>query len=293
MSSSARRSRSIHATASSMARSPGSTLRCRTAPCRSMSISPASCRPVRGPTSRSTARSRSSAWPNAGRPTYSTSATRSSSPTPAHTTSTTGSGSNEPHGVIPAFAGMTPCGSFEPDPVVLVVCAGVGEDDLVADVLYVGRPAFGQALDLDRAVDREVGPRTGRQLAGEIDIDLHGAVLHRRVDPGDLAIDDAVACIDLDRLADDDILGLGLGDAQLRHQVVRSRDTSEVGTRDHLLALLDRNQLQHAGDAGAHVQRVGLALAQVARTIELVQARLFGGDLGGHVVAELGDALHV
>ena len=102
---------------------------------------------------------------------------------------------------------------------------------------------------------------------------------------------DAVARVDLDRLAERDVLRLRFGDAQLGHQLARPRDAREVRAGGDLLAFLDRHLLQDAFDAGAHVQRVGLALAQLARRDELVETRLLGGELRVDVAAELDDAL--
>ena len=57
----------------------------------------------------------------------------------------------------------------------------------------------------------------------------------------DLALDDAVARVDFGDLADRDVLGLRLGDAQLGLQVRRVGDAREVGARRDLLADFDRH----------------------------------------------------
>ena len=72
------------------------------------------------------------------------------------------------------------------------------------------------------------GRAPGGSVAVEIDVDLHRAVLHGRIDALDLAVDDAVARVDLDLLADLHVLGLRLGDAQL------GRSTSGRATRARL-----------------------------------------------------------
>ena len=103
-----------------------------------------------------------------------------------------------------------------------------------------------EPLELDGAVDAQVGTRAARQLAGELDVDRDGALLRRRVDADDLAFDDAVAGVDLRALADGQVLGLRFRDPQLGLQTGRVGDTREVGARRHLLADADGNLLEHA-----------------------------------------------
>ncbi len=119
-----------------------------------------------------------------------------------------------------------------------------------------------EPFELDRAVHAEVGPRALRQLALQRHVHRDGAVLHGRVDARHAAGDDPVARVDRRRLPDHDVLRLRLGDLQLRLQVPLVGHAREVGARTDLLADFHRDLLQHAGDAGAHVQLVHLALPQ-------------------------------
>ncbi len=78
-----------------------------------------------------------------------------------------------------------------------------------------GRPAdvehIGHAVEVDGSIDREIRSRALRQRANQLHIDRDGSVLHRGVNARDLAVDDAVVCIDLGGLTDLNIAGLGLG----------------------------------------------------------------------------------
>ena len=71
--------------------------------------------------------------------------------------------------------------------------------------------------------------------------------------------DDAVARVDFGLLAELDVLGLRLGDLDLRLQPARVGDAREVRARRDLLADFHRHQLQHAVEAGAHLQLVAAA----------------------------------
>ena len=148
-----------------------------------------------------------------------------------------------------------------------------------------------QALEFDRAVDAEVGAGAARQLAGELDVHGDGAVLRRRVDADDLAGDDAVAGVDRGQLADGQVAGLGLGDAQLGLEAGRVGDAGHVGALGDLLADFDRHLLEHAGHAGAHAQLVDLLAAQVVEGAQLVDAGLLGQHLGAHALLGHGHAL--
>ena len=56
-------------------------------------------------------------------------------------------------------------------------------------------------------------------------------------------------------------------------------DAREVRAGRDLLADVDRHQLQHAGEPGAHVQLVALPLLQLQHGPRLIDARLLHGDL--------------
>ena len=98
-----------------------------------------------------------------------------------------------------------------------------------------GRPTcstFAQPLELDRAVDREVGPRALRQLAHERDVDRDRAVLHRGVDADDARRSRRrCACRSTAFWPITHVAGLRLGDAHDRLQLVGLRDAREVRAR--------------------------------------------------------------
>ena len=111
-----------------------------------------------------------------------------------------------------------------------------------------------EALDENGPVYREVGARTRRQVAEDLDVDLHGTVDDRRVDAGNTAFDDAVPRIHVHGLAKADVLGLRFGDAQLGHQLVRPCHPRDVRAGYHSLPGLDFQRLQHAFDACPDVE---------------------------------------
>ena len=84
----------------------------------------------------------------------------------------------------------------------------------------------------------------------------------------DLALDDAVAGVDLGELPEPEVLRLRFRDPHFRLQVGRVGDANEVRARADLRAALDRHQLQHAGHAGLDPQ-----------IVELAHAELVGGPL--------------
>src|SRR5262249_49403796 len=81
-----------------------------------------------------------------------------------------------------------------------------------------------QPLELDGPVHAQIRPRALRQRAVHRDIDRDSAVLHRWIDADHVAVNDAVACVDLRLLADRDVLGLRLSDLQLGLQPLLIRD---------------------------------------------------------------------
>src|SRR5262245_29240605 len=98
-----------------------------------------------------------------------------------------------------------------------------------------------EPVELDRAVDREVRPRALRELALERDVDGDRSVLRGGVDARDLPGHDAVARVDRGGLADGDVLGLRLGDLQLRLQLLGLDDLREHRPRLRELSDLDRD----------------------------------------------------
>ena len=140
------------------------------------------------------------------------------------------------------------------------------------DVEHVLEP-----LELDGALDRQIRPRALRQRPVEGDVDLDRARHRRRIDARHLADDDAVARVDGGLLPELHVLGLRLGHAQLRLELVGLRHLGDHGTDGDRLPRLQRQILQHARDAGAHVQRLDLLVAELgdrAQPLELLPLRL-------------------
>ena len=92
-------------------------------------------------------------------------------------------------------------------------------------------------------------------------------------------------------LADGQVAGLGLGDAQLGLQAGRVGDAGHVGAGGHLLADFDRHLFEHAAHAGAHPQLVDLLAAQVEEGAQLIDAGLLGQELGAHALLRDRDPL--
>src|ERR1700733_4450614 len=144
--------------------------------------------------------------------------------------------------------------------------------------LTVHRPAdvqnVFQVLEGDRAVHAEVGARAERKRI--VDADIHGdrAVDNRGIDADDVAVHDTVARIDGRALADDDVFRLCLRNLDFGFQFFWIGDARDVCADGYALADIDGKQLQHAGDARANMQRVGLALAQFIHGACLFEVRL-------------------
>src|SRR5690606_37804709 len=134
-----------------------------------------------------------------------------------------------------------------------------GEDDVL------------EPLDLDRPVDRKIRTRAARKLADELDVDLHAAAAHGRIDAHDEPFDDAVPRIDADALAELDVARLGLGNLQLGLQLVGPRDARAVRAERDALAFLDVDLGQHAGNAGADLQRLDLLEPPFVRVLDLIE----------------------
>src|SRR5690606_762097 len=136
-----------------------------------------------------------------------------------------------------------------------------------------------EPFDLDRAVDRKLGPRAAGKLPQKLDVHLHGTVTRGRVDPDHAPVDDAVARIHVHELADLHVARLRLRDLQLGLQIVGPRDPRDVRAERDALSLLDLHFLEHACDAGAHLQGVDALEAALARVLHLVEARRPRGAL--------------
>lgn len=136
-----------------------------------------------------------------------------------------------------------------------------------------------------------IRPRAGRQVPRELDVDLHRALAHRRIDADDLARHDAVARVDGDVLTRDDVLDLRLRNAELGNQLVGPRDARDVRAGLHLLPLLDHDFLHDAGETGAHGQRLHLLEHALICVLILREARALRGDLRFDGCAELVQAL--
>ena len=73
-----------------------------------------------------------------------------------------------------------------------------------------------ESLELDRAVDAQIGARAFRQFAVDRHIDRDRSLLHRGIDADDVAFNDAVARVDRRLLVDLNIFRLRLRDLDLR-----------------------------------------------------------------------------
>ena len=96
-----------------------------------------------------------------------------------------------------------------------------------------------------------------------------------------LALDEPVAGVDLGPLADLNVARLRLGDLDFGLQAAGIGDAGEVGAWRDTRADRDlrRNHLQHAVDAGAHLELVALAAAELDDGPRLVDRRLLDGQL--------------
>ncbi len=94
-----------------------------------------------------------------------------------------------------------------------------------------------------------------------------------------MPFDDPVARVDRRALADLDIPRLGLGDLQLRLQLVPLDDLGERRPGSHALARLHRHFLEDAGDARPHAQRVHLRPLQARERPLLLDPRVLRLDL--------------
>ncbi len=144
-----------------------------------------------------------------------------------------------------------------------------------------------QALDLDGAVDRQIGPRALRQWAREVDVHLYRALLDGGVDAYDLSGHDAVARVDAHRLTNLNVARLGLRDVDLGAQIVGSRDARDVLTECQGLTVFREHLLQHAGHTGAHFEPVDLLLLALVGVTHLRHVRLACRDLRLDGVGEL------
>ena len=96
------------------------------------------------------------------------------------------------------------------------------------------------------------------------------------------ARDDSVARVDLRLLAEQDVLGLRLGDLQARHQLPGLRDFRQHVAGLHALAHLQRHLLHAAADAGANGELVHLFLFQLVGGAQLFDLNLLRLDLRLH-----------
>src|SRR5690606_7441139 len=137
----------------------------------------------------------------------------------------------------------------------------------------------GQALDLDRAVHRQVRPGAGRQLAVQCHVHAHRPVLGRRVDPHYASLDDSVSRVDPGELPDGHVLGLDFGDAQLRLETAGLDHAGELDARVDPLADLEVEPLEHALGGRDHVHRLELLAAEPDDAAQPVDLRLLCRDL--------------
>ena len=117
------------------------------------------------------------------------------------------------------------------------------------------------------------------QSANQLHIDGDGSVLHRGIDSRHFAIGQAVVGIDRGRLADEDAARLGLGNLQLRLQLIRLHHLRQHGSDGYVLAHSQRQIGQHSGNACAHLERIQLLLFQVINSLRLRHLGLLHGEL--------------
>src|ERR1043166_1100022 len=122
-------------------------------------------------------------------------------------------------------------------------CAFAAVDELEnadgAFRLPLNRPAdiehVVQSLEFDGAIDAQVWPSALGQRSFEPNVHRDSAVLHRRINPDDLAGDDSVAGINRSDLADENIFGLGLSNLNFSLEPGRLNDLCQGRARSHSL----------------------------------------------------------
>ncbi len=128
------------------------------------------------------------------------------------------------------------------------------------------KSTFSESLKFDRAIDAQIEGRAAfGQGALELDVHgHHGAVHDRRIHSDDAAGNDPVASIDFGDLANEDVLGLGLGDFDRRLEVGGVDDFRECGRGDDALAGLQHDGVADLLEHAVNAWR-GLAVLQLAR----------------------------
>src|SRR5579885_506956 len=138
-----------------------------------------------------------------------------------------------------------------------------------------------QIFDFDGAIHAGVGARAERERFVKSDVHGNGAVLHGRINPGNVAVHDAVAGFHGGLLADGYVFCLRLRDFDFGLQLLWISNAREVGSRGNALTFLDGNELKHAVKSSAQVQSVELALFQLIEDALLLDAGFLGAELGG------------
>src|SRR5688572_18656114 len=144
-----------------------------------------------------------------------------------------------------------------------------------------------QPLDLDGAVDGQIGTRSGWERAVEGDVDAHRAVARGGVDARDAPRDDAIARVDRRALPDRDVLRLRLRNAEHRLEAARLDDFRQRRAGHRPLTDLEWKLLEHAVGAGgdAHggdlLATEGEDLAQ-APDLRALHVELRGDRIGVH-----------
>src|SRR5690606_25818520 len=151
-----------------------------------------------------------------------------------------------------------------------------------------------QPFHLDHAVDAEVRPRAGRQLALERHIHADRARRRRGVDPYYAAGDDSVSRVDGRRLAERDVPDLGLRHADHGLEAARLDDLGQRGAGVGPHAGLETDLLDDALHAGAYGHGRDLVLPEPHDLAQPLDRRLLGPDLrvlraGEHLEALLLD----
>ena len=140
---------------------------------------------------------------------------------------------------------------------------------------------------MDGAIHAQIGTRAGGKRALQGHIHRHRTVQNGGIDARYTALDQPVRtpsgqpCVDDGGLPIGYILDLGFRDLQLGLELGGLRHLAQRRTGHHLLAHLDGRGklLQHAVEAGTHLQLVHLALLQVELPAKLLDLHLLGRQL--------------
>jgi len=138
-----------------------------------------------------------------------------------------------------------------------------------------------ELLDVDRAVDAEIGNRAGRERPIEGYVNGARSVQYGGINAGNVAGNDAVVGVDFGGLAELDVVGLGFGDLQGGLELIGDDDLGDGGAGGDMLTDGDGSgeRGQHTGDAGRDLKSGFLILIEGELIPGLVDFGLLGGEL--------------